>query len=57
MIFSPGIYEHAAALISRTPWEVSRSADMMVEAHRPNFNSATFRIFKALHPIGTSEWL
>lgn len=34
MIFSPGIYEHAAALINRTPWEVSRSADRMVEAHR-----------------------
>lgn len=34
MIFSPGIYEHAAALIERTPWEVSRSGDLLAEAHR-----------------------
>lgn len=34
MIFSPGIYEHAAALIKRTPWEVSRSGDLLLEAHR-----------------------
>ncbi|MGC9452235.1 MAG: uroporphyrinogen decarboxylase family protein [Oceanipulchritudo sp.] len=34
MIFSPGIYEHAAALIQRTPWEVSRSGALLAEAHR-----------------------
>jgi hypothetical protein len=34
MIFSPGIYEHAAGLIKRTPWEVSRSGDLLFEAHR-----------------------
>jgi uroporphyrinogen-III decarboxylase len=34
MIFSPGIYEHAAALIERTPWEVSRNGDLLAEAHR-----------------------
>lgn len=33
MEFCPGIYEHAAALIGRTPWEVSRSAELLVEAH------------------------
>lgn len=34
MKFSPGIYEHAAALIRRSPWEVSRSAQLLTEAHR-----------------------
>jgi len=34
MRFSPGIYEHAAALIGRTPWEVSRSGALLAEAHR-----------------------
>jgi uroporphyrinogen-III decarboxylase len=33
MIFSPGIYEHSAALIHRSPWEVSRSAELLFEAH------------------------
>jgi uroporphyrinogen decarboxylase len=33
MEFCPGIYEHAAALIGRRPWEVSRSRDLLVEAH------------------------
>jgi len=33
MEFCPGIYEHAAAVIGRTPWEVSRSRDLLVEAH------------------------
>jgi uroporphyrinogen decarboxylase len=27
------VYEHAARFIGRTPWEVSRSADLLVEAH------------------------
>lgn len=33
MEFCPGIYEHAAAVVGRTPWEVSRSPDLLVEAH------------------------
>lgn len=33
MRFSPGIYEHAAALIGRTPQEVSRDATLLAEAH------------------------
>ncbi len=33
MRFSPGIYEHAAALIGRTPREVSRDATLLADAH------------------------
>lgn len=33
MDFTPSVYEHAARLIERTPWEVSRDADLMYEAH------------------------
>ncbi|HUT32009.1 MAG TPA: uroporphyrinogen decarboxylase family protein [Planctomycetota bacterium] len=32
--FSPSVYEHAAALIGRTPWEVSRDAELLFAAHR-----------------------
>ena len=33
MDFSPSVYEHAALLIGRTPWEVSRDAELLYEAH------------------------
>ncbi len=33
MEFVPVVYEHAAKFINRRPWEVSRSADLLVEAH------------------------
>ena len=33
MDFSPSVYEHAAFLLGRTPWEVSRNADLLFEAH------------------------
>jgi uroporphyrinogen decarboxylase len=33
MEFAPVVYEHAAKLINRRPWDVSRSADLLVEAH------------------------
>jgi uroporphyrinogen-III decarboxylase len=33
MDFSPSVYEHAALLIDRTPWEVSRDAGLLYEAH------------------------
>jgi uroporphyrinogen decarboxylase len=33
MEFTPVVYEHAAKFIDRRPWEVSRSADLLVEAH------------------------
>jgi uroporphyrinogen decarboxylase len=31
--FAPSVYEHAARLIGRTPWAVSRDQDLMVEGH------------------------
>jgi len=31
--FSPSVYEHAAALIKMTPWEVSRSAELLCRGH------------------------
>jgi uroporphyrinogen-III decarboxylase len=33
MEFIPVVYEHAAKFIGRRPWEVSRSADLLAEAH------------------------
>ena len=33
MDFAPSVYEHAAALIERTPWEASREADLLFAAH------------------------
>ena len=32
--FTPVIYEHAARFVGKTPWEVSRDADLMFEGHR-----------------------
>ena len=37
MKFEPAVYEHAAKLIGKTPWEVSRSKELIVEAHRIAF--------------------
>jgi len=34
MEISPSVYEHAAAFLGRTPWEVSRDARLLFEAHR-----------------------
>ncbi len=33
MQFSPSVYEHAAHIIGRTPWEVSRDGELLYEAH------------------------
>jgi hypothetical protein len=33
MDISPSVYEHAAALIGRTPWEVSRDPELLYAAH------------------------
>ena len=33
MDISPSVYEHAAFLIGRTPWETSRDGDLIFEAH------------------------
>ena len=38
MQFSPSIYEHAAALIGKTPRAVSRSADLLFQAHAKAFH-------------------
>ena len=32
--FTPAVYEHAAKLIQRSPWDVSRDPDLLFEAHR-----------------------
>ena len=37
MDFTPSVYEHAAFLIGRTPWEVSRDGDLLYEAHAEAF--------------------
>ncbi len=34
MIFSPAVYEHAAKLINKSPWEVSRDEDLIFAAHK-----------------------
>jgi uroporphyrinogen decarboxylase len=33
MQVSPSVYEHAAKMIGRSPWEVSRDEDLLFEAH------------------------
>ena len=33
VLFAPSIYEHAARVVGRTPWDVSRDADLMARAH------------------------
>ncbi len=32
--FTPAVYEHAARFVGKSPWEVSREADLMFEGHR-----------------------
>jgi uroporphyrinogen-III decarboxylase len=39
MDFSPSVYEHAAGLIGKTPWEVSRDRELMVKAHQAAYES------------------
>ena len=41
MELSPSIYEHAAAVIRKTPWEVSRNAELLFEAH-----AAAYRLYR-----------
>jgi hypothetical protein len=31
--FCPSVYEHAARVIGKNPWEVSRDAELLAEAH------------------------
>ncbi len=37
MQFAPAIYEHAARLIDKTPWEVSRDSELLFQAHAEAF--------------------
>jgi uroporphyrinogen decarboxylase len=37
MKFEPAIYEHAAKLLGKTPWEVSRNKDLIVQGHQAAF--------------------
>ncbi len=32
--FAPSVYEHAAALVGRTPWAASRDGELMFQGHR-----------------------
>lgn len=32
--FSPSVYEHAARMVNRSPWEVSRDSDLLFEGHK-----------------------
>lgn len=32
--FSPSVYEHAARMVGRSPWDASRDADLMFEGHK-----------------------
>jgi len=45
MKFQPAVYEHAARILGKTPWEVSRSKELIVEAHR-----AVFELYHH-HPV------
>ena len=37
MDFAPSVYEHSAALIGKTPWEVSRDAHLLYQAQAEGF--------------------
>ncbi len=41
MELSPSVYEHAAAIIGRSPWEVSRDPELLFEAH-----AAAYRVYQ-----------
>jgi uroporphyrinogen decarboxylase len=41
MQFSPSVYEHAARVIGKSPWEVSRNADLLAQGH-----IEAFRLYK-----------
>ncbi|MEA3227361.1 MAG: hypothetical protein U9Q07_15530, partial [Planctomycetota bacterium] len=31
--FAPSVYEHAARVIGKSPWEVSRNCDLLAQGH------------------------
>ena len=41
MQFSPSVYEHAALLIHRTPWDVSRDPELLFQGH-----AAAYRLYE-----------
>ncbi len=41
MDFSPSVYEHAATLIGRRPWDVSRDPELMFQGH-----AAAYRLYR-----------
>ena len=41
MELSPSVYEHAAAVIGRSPWDVSRDPDLLFTAH-----AAAYRLYR-----------
>jgi uroporphyrinogen decarboxylase len=41
MQFSPSVYEHAALLIRRTPWDVSRDPELLFQGH-----AAAYRLYE-----------
>jgi uroporphyrinogen decarboxylase len=41
--FSPSVYEHAARLIDRSPWDVSRDAGLLFEGHAAAFRRYAHR--------------
>jgi uroporphyrinogen decarboxylase len=43
MEFAPAIYEHAARLIGKTPWEVSRDPELLFRAHAEAFRTYRHR--------------
>jgi len=43
MDFCPSVYEHAARVIGRTPWEVSRDGDLIAKGHIEAFRHYSHR--------------
>ncbi len=41
--FAPAIYEHAAKLIGKSPWEVSRSEELIFQAHAEAYRTYSHR--------------
>ena len=48
MEFSPSVYEHAARVINKNPWEVSRSPQLLAQG-----NIEAFRLYKHRPVVGT----
>ena len=51
MQFSPSVYEHAARVIGKSPWEVSRSADLLAEGNIQAFHLYHHAPVVVGHPV------